>query len=133
MTGGFGGNDIAVDLVLLSLAVVSVLLSLVVNYIVLSCRTYFSFTCHKLYCGFAVVYDYSCIFCLFWRLCVQEAAKKDCSKKNFYIHRLTDKYKRLYYVGPRVRPAPRPRGPIYSSVTRKRIYWSMLHHQRIYC
>jgi hypothetical protein len=52
----------------LSLAVVSILLSLVVNYIVLSCQTCFSFTCRKLYCRFDVVYDYSCIFCLFWRL-----------------------------------------------------------------
>jgi hypothetical protein len=60
-----------VVLVLLSLAVVSVLLSLVVNYIVLSCRTCFAFVCHKLYCRFADVYDYSCIFCLFLRLPVR--------------------------------------------------------------
>jgi hypothetical protein len=57
--------------VLVLLAVVSVLLSLIVNYIILSCRTYFTYVCRKLHCGFAVVYDYSYIFYLFWRLPVQ--------------------------------------------------------------
>jgi hypothetical protein len=53
-------RDVVV-LVFLSLVVVSVLLSIVVNYIVLSCQTCFVFMCCKLYCGFAVVYDYSSI------------------------------------------------------------------------
>jgi hypothetical protein len=59
-----------------------VLVSLVVNYIVLSCRTCFSFACRQLYCGFDDVYDYmlceqySSIFCLFWRLPIQERQPK---------------------------------------------------------
>jgi hypothetical protein len=58
----------AIVLVLVSLVVVLVLLLLVMTYIVLNCQRCFTFACHKLYCGFAVVYDYSCIFCMFWRL-----------------------------------------------------------------
>jgi hypothetical protein len=65
----------AVVLILLSLAIASVLVSLVVNYIVLSCQTCFTFTCHKLYCGFDVVHDYSCIFYMLWRLRPRRQAK----------------------------------------------------------
>jgi hypothetical protein len=92
--------------VLVLLAVVSVLLSLIVNYIILSCRTYFTYGVVNY-----IVYLLLCMIIPTYSACFggspfREATKTVSSKKIKLLYSLTNEY-----MDPRVRPAPQLRDP----------------------